>query len=197
MLLRERANRREVRGARHSRHDRHARLDHPGPGPRLGPHRGDRLRGRADERQARVAAGAREDRVLGEKTVSGMEQAGARPGGRLEQPFDGKVGLPRAERARAGTLRPRTRRAPRRGPRRSRRRPNGCPSPGRPERSGPRSRPGSRRGAFSQGPLHRGDLTEGCCRASSGGIVSRFVAANANAWISFRRVSDGSMISST
>ena len=59
-------------------HDRHAGLGHDLARPRLGAHRFDRLRRRADEDESRLGAGAGEVGVLGEEAVAGMDRLGVR-----------------------------------------------------------------------------------------------------------------------
>ncbi len=57
----------------------------------LAAHGRDRFWGRTDERQAGVAAGARERRVLGQEPVAGMHRVGARPARDVEDRVDVEV----------------------------------------------------------------------------------------------------------
>ena len=69
-------------------HDRHARRLHQLARAGLRAHRLDRARRRADEHDARVLAGLRERRVLGEEAVAGMDRLGARALDHVEQLLD-------------------------------------------------------------------------------------------------------------
>ena len=76
-------------------HDRHAGRLHPLPALGLRSHRVDRLRRRADEDDAGVAAGAREPGVLGEEAVAGMDGLGAGLLRGVEDAVDAQVALAR------------------------------------------------------------------------------------------------------
>ena len=76
-----------------ARHDRHARLLHDLAGAGLRAHRVDRARGRADEDDPGLVAGAREGGVLGEEAVAGVDGLGARLLGDLDDLLDHQVAL--------------------------------------------------------------------------------------------------------
>ncbi len=82
-----------------SRHDRHARTDGHGARAGLAAHRRNRFRGRANERQAGVAAGAREGGVLGQEAVAWMHRLGARSARDVEDRLDVEVAAGRLVRA--------------------------------------------------------------------------------------------------
>ena len=76
-----------------ARDDRHAGGLHQLARPRLGAHRVDRARRRADEDDPGLLAGAGERRVLGEEAVAGVHGLGAGLLDDLEDPLDVEVAL--------------------------------------------------------------------------------------------------------
>ena len=85
-------------------HARHAGGQHQALGGRLVTHRVDRLGRRADEHQPRVAAGAREVGVLGEKAVARVNRVGAGLVRGVDDRLDVEVGLSRRRLADAHRL---------------------------------------------------------------------------------------------
>jgi hypothetical protein len=83
--------RRDDRAGQH----RHAGLLHQRLGLQLGAHRGDRVRGRAHERQPRLGAGAGEAGVLGQEAVAGVHGVGPGRPGRRDQQVGAEVGVGR------------------------------------------------------------------------------------------------------
>ena len=80
-------------GLGRARHDRHAGALHQLARPRLGAHRLDRRRGRADERDAGLLEPLGERRVLGQEAVAGVDGLGAGGLDDLHQLVDVEVGL--------------------------------------------------------------------------------------------------------
>ena len=74
-----------------ARNDRHAGALRDLARGDLRSHALDHVRGRADEDDARLLAGARERGVLGEEAVAGMDRVAPRLAGRGEDRLDGEV----------------------------------------------------------------------------------------------------------
>ncbi len=191
-----RARARSWRGSHHAGNDRHARPSPSGAGSRSSSP-SPRSPSGAGPTNVRPAsrAGAREAGVLGQEAVA-RDGPGARPvvrrGG--EQAL-GPRGSSRAP-ARAPGARPRrpARRAARRGRRRRRPRPSRCPSSRHARKIRTAISPRLATSSFMASAV---ELTAGCSRASSRAARRACASSSRNAVISFSRVSEGSMISST